>query len=548
MSKSRRELPAHQPSQDDELATQIRGLFAGHPDASRRGQEVEQLTSALIRRFSAAAEVTSRTDLRSLANRFNDTQVPEGPGGVDQYFEFLGEHVMAHASHTGVATCLAHMTPPTPHFMPSLARLVAALNQNLVRADASKSFTPYERETLGRLHRLVYQRDDDFYASHTQSRQSTLGMITSGGTLANLAALWCARSACLPPGLPAAGVDQEGLRAALASSGDREAVILGSASMHYSFAKAARILGLGEHNLIRIPVDRRDHIQLPALREKVAECQAARKRIVAIVGVAGTTDTGAVDPLDALADIAEEAGVHFHVDAAWGGPLLFSRRHRQRLQGIVRADSVTLDGHKQLYLPTGTGVLLLADPRLADGIAQEAPYILRPGSWDLGRHSIEGSRPASVLFLHAALHLIGRSGFEFLIDEGMQRARQGAAAVRARPELELLLEPELNILLYRFIPEPLRDRVRRQRLGPADNRLINHLNQELHRLQRSHGLALVSRTTTLATAYPVPVVALRAVFANPLTTERHIDEVLDDQITLGSSLRVGLDQLGRRQT
>src|SRR5690606_17196367 len=134
----------------------------------------------------------------------------------------------------------------------------------------------------------------------------------------------------------------------------------------------------------------------------------------------GTTETGSVDPLHALADLAREYGTHFHVDAAWGAPTLFSSRHRHLLAGIERADSVTLDGHKQLYVPVGAGMLVFKDVKALSAVEHHANYVLRRGSRDIGKHTLEGTRAGMAMLVHSALRIIGRQGYELLIDQGIE--------------------------------------------------------------------------------------------------------------------------------
>ncbi len=235
-----------------------------------------------------------------------------------------------------------------------------------------------------------------------------------------------------------------------------------------------------------------------------------------------------------MAELASARKIHFHVDAAWGGPVLFSKLHRKILAGIERADTVTIDGHKQLYLPMGTGVVLMKDPQLARVIEKSANYIVRAGSRDLGRRAVEGSRPATSLYLHAALHLIGQSGYEALIDAGIDRAHFMAGAIRARPDFELLAEPELNILVYRYIPPEIRGRTPSR----AENEAINALNVRLQETQREDGRAFISRTLLANTRHgpDLPIVSLRAVLANPLTGKEDIEAVLAEQSRLGNAL------------
>jgi glutamate decarboxylase len=245
-----------------------------------------------------------------------------------------------------------------------------------------------------------------------------------------------------------------------------------------------------------------------------------------------------------MAEIAREAQVHFHVDAAWGGPLLFSEQHRHKLAGIELADSVTIDGHKQLYLPMGMGMLMLRDPLSARSIEKHARYIIRPNSFDLGKRSMEGSRPNTSLLYHAALNVIGRRGYEFLIDEGIRKAGYMAAAIRALPEFELLVEPEINILNYRFVPLHLRQRAALDQLTEADDLLIDSINKFLQKTQRQAGRSFVSRTTlnVMRRGEDRPVVSLRAVLANPLTTEADIDAVLKEQIEIANQLSIASGQ------
>lgn len=153
-----------------------------------------------------------------------------------------------------------------------------------------------------------------------------------------------------------------------------------------------------------------------------------------------------------MADLAIELGCHYHVDAAWGGATLFSDTYRGLLKGIERADSVTIDAHKQLYVPMGAGMVLFKDPATLSSIEHHAAYIIRRGSRDLGSHTLEGSRPGMAILVHAGLSIIGRYGYELLIDQGIERARGFAQRIDEHPDFELVSEPELNILSYRYNP------------------------------------------------------------------------------------------------
>lgn len=506
--------------------------------AAAAERAMDERLSMLIADFLSADDVHTNIPLGDLVEYFKECRLPDAPGEVGTYIDDLADTVVAHATHLASPRFIGHMTSALPYFVRPLARLMTAMNQNVVKTETAKSFSPFERQTLAMLHRLVFDFQPSFYQQHIQHGESTLGLIVSGGTTANIAALWCARNAALGPKGAFRGVADEGLPAALNFYGYRGAVVVGSSLMHYSFEKAADLLGIGLSGLIRVPADGQNRIDLHALRRVIAECRAGNQLVLALVGVAGTTDSGGIDPLPELAAIAREASIHFHVDAAWGGPVLFSEHYRPRLAGIELADTVVIDGHKQFYLPMGIGMLLLRKPQLAKVIEKQARYIVRRGSFDLGRRAVEGSRPGMVLLLHAALNLIGRRGYEYLINEGIRKTQFMADVIHSRPEFELLSEPTINILLYRYIPEAWRARAARGQFAEADTLTLNRLNERLQKAQRQAGRTFVSRTTSNTTRYGpnVAVVALRAVLANPLTTEADIHAVLDDQCGIAAGL------------
>jgi glutamate decarboxylase len=276
-------------------------------------------------------------------------------------------------------------------------------------------------------------------------------------------------------------------------------------------------------------------IDLKQLRETLGQCKSRGDCAVAVVGIAGATETGGVDPLRAMAEMCASFGVHFHVDAAWGGPVLFSKKYLKKLDGIDCADTVTIDGHKQLYLPMGLGMVMMQDPQLAKSIEKTANYIIRADSPDLGRRTLEGSRPAMAIFLHGALHIIGSRGYEYLIEHGIENCYHLAERVRERSDFELLCEPVLNIIVFRYMPAGLVAKCERGALVAEDNEEINRVNRLIQDVQKAGGWGFVSRTTLGNTKYgtATAIVCLRAVLANPLTTTTDIDAVLNEIAELG---------------
>jgi glutamate decarboxylase len=327
------------------------------------------------------------------------------------------------------------------------------------------------------------------------------------------------------------GIAREGLGQALRHRGVDGIAVFISERGHYSFGKAADLLGLGRDNLVKIGTDAHNRIDLQELRGAVHRLRDRNILPLALVGIAGTTETGNVDPLEALADYAAELGCHFHVDAAWGGPTLFSDRHRSLLTGIERADSVTIDAHKQLYVPMGAGMVVFRDPTAMSAIEHHANYILRHGSKDLGSHTLEGSRPGMAMLVHAGLSIIGRKGYELLIDLGIERARTFADMIREHPDFELTSEPELNILTYRYCPRTVQ-----QALAAASaekrsgiNAILDQVCQLLQKYQREAGKTFVSRTRLRVARYGEELTVLRVVLANPLTTDAILAAILNEQ-------------------
>ena len=355
------------------------------------------------------------------------------------------------------------------------------------------------------------------------------------GTLANLTALWVARNRCFPARKGFEGVESEGLAAALAAHGVERAAVLVSRMGHYSLRKAGGVLGIGNRNVLAVDTDEHYRMDITALETRIRElgAEGSGTRIIAVVGIAGTTETGNIDDLTAIGRICRRQGIHFHVDAAWGGPTLMSERNARLMAGIQDADSVTIDGHKQFYMPMGCGMVYFRDPQAMDAVAYHAAYVNRPGSVDLGIKSLVGSRAANSLILGSALDIMGAGGYAVLIDHGIETARAFAQAIRSHPLFELITTPELNIVIYRVCPPGWR-----QRLAAADGRARQRLNDELNqintvvqRLQREAGRSFVSRTT-LTPPGGMETVVLRAVIMNPMTDTQIVHEILEEQAAI----------------
>ncbi|PML59355.1 pyridoxal-dependent aspartate 1-decarboxylase PanP [Vibrio lentus] len=494
--------------------------------------QIEDKLSRNLNQFLREHIVAEEKPLREIEKDFSNAHIPEQPEFVSEHTEHLLDSLVSHSVHTSSPSFIGHMTSALPYFLMPLSKIMIALNQNLVKIETSKAFTPLERQVLGMLHRLIYQDNDQFYSRWMHSANHSLGAFCSGGTIANITALWVARNNALKAQGSFKGVEKEGLFKAMKHYDYEGLAILVSERGHYSLKKAADVLGIGQEGLVSVKTDNNNRICTDDLRLKIAQLKQNKIKPFAVIGVAGTTETGNIDPLREIAEVCAESDCHFHVDAAWGGATLMSNNHRHLLDGIELADSVTIDAHKQLYIPMGAGMVLFKKPDAMTAIEHHAQYILRKGSKDLGSHTLEGSRSGMAMLVYASMHIISRPGYELLIDQSINKARYFADLIKEQSDFELVSEPELCLLTYRYLPESVKAALLKagaqQRVEL--NELLNELTKFIQKKQRETGKSFVSRTRLNPEAWShQPIIVFRVVLANPLTGNEILTSVLEEQ-------------------
>jgi len=264
---------------------------------------------------------------------------------------------------------------------------------------------------------------------------TALGILTSGGSLANFSAIVAARVSRL---------------------GDAflDGTLYVSDQVHHSVVKAARLAGFPESSIVSIPSDERFRMRVDRLTAAVARDRAAGRRPFLVVGSGGTTNTGAVDDLPALAALATREGMWFHVDAAYGGFFVLTERGRHTLTGLSQADSITLDPHKGMFLPYGTGALLARDPSaLHAAHSTEGAYLPamqeETERVDFCQLSPELSRPFGCLRLWLPLKLAGLAAFRQALDEKLDLAQRAADGLARIPGIEVVAPPALSIVAFR---------------------------------------------------------------------------------------------------
>jgi len=541
---------------------QIKKLFIMPDSADKFHEFGNELLELIHQFFTEKGGIHSSILLPDLAKLFSNTNIPNEPHLLKDVLYEIKTKVIAHSVKVGNPYYIGHMTSAVPYFVVLLEMIIAALNQNQVKIESAKASTFVEKEFISWMHRIIFGRSAKFYKNNIQNRDTVLGNITLDGTMANLTALLTARNLAFRPDGRFPGIREAGVAEAYRHYGCDRAVILVSKRGHYSIDKVGRTIGIGNQNIIKIPVDSKNKIDIFRLEKTCREIEEAnasggpRTRIIAIVGIAGTTETGNIDNLKEIRRIADDCKTYFHVDAAWGGSVLLADQFRYLFTGIEKADSVTVDAHKLLYAPPSLGMVFFRNGTELKALMHNSNYIIRPDSVDLGRFSVEGSRPFASLKPWATLKIFGRNGFSLIFEHAFELTSVLRGLVEMHCNFEAMNQPELFIFNYRFVPKVIQDRLSKLMLNiQADelldeksritkmqmlkrieniNAMLNELNIELHKDIREEDESFVSRTMIDIPQYFYQnCVVLRAITINPLTTPEILKEIIEQQNQLG---------------
>ncbi|MGW7046241.1 pyridoxal phosphate-dependent decarboxylase family protein [Streptomyces avermitilis] len=316
--------------------------------------------------------------------------------------------------------CAAHLHCP-PLAVATAADLAAcALNPSLDSWDQAPAASELETLVTDALAAEIYS------GTRADEPQKSTALVTTGGTESNQLALLLAREA---------------------HSGTR---LVCGANAHHSLTRAAWLLGLPEPVVVPAPAGTLDPA---ALDEALTELPGPRGSLV-VAATAGTTDAGLIDPLTDIADLCAAHGARLHIDAAYGGGLLFSARHRHQLHGIERAHTVTLDLHKLGWQPAAAGLLAVRDPHDLHALHHHADYLnadddTQAGLPDLLGRSLRTTRRPDVLKIAVTLKTLGRDGLGALVDQVCAHAQELARLIQAHPGFELYDPPTISTVLFR---------------------------------------------------------------------------------------------------
>ena len=426
--------------------------------------------------------------------------IPEAPLSAREIAELLRPMVFDHSALCGHPGFLAYISGSGTVPGAAADLLAAGLNPNVGGWSLSGGATELELHLM----RWMAERFD--------LPAGAGGLMTSGGAASNFTALKAARDARAPGDVRANGIDGLGL------------VLYASQEAHATIAEAADMMGMGERAVRSIPTDEAFRMRADELERAVAHDLASGLHPFCVVATAGTTATGAIDPIPAVADICERHGLWLHVDAAYGGAAAFSPELRPLLAGIDRADTIAFDPHKWLYTPQSSACLLARDPQtLRAAFSIDAAYVredaeLSGRGVNIGELGPQWSRAFLALKVWMSLAAHGTDAYARRIAHDVELARYLDDRVREHPDLESMCPVTLSIACFRYAP------------AGVDNATLDALNERLMIEIRRHGRTFPSNAV-LNGRY-----GLRACFVNHRTEADVVDDLVDAAVSLGTGL------------
>ena len=352
---------------------------------------------------------------------------------------------------------------------------------------------------------LVEQRLIRWTAGRIGFGETADGVFTSGGTQSNLQGLLLARG-------EAVRRHGEGVQSRLR--------VLATEHSHFSVIKAARIMGLHPSAVIAVPTDETGGMSTAALGAELDGIRERGETAMAVVATAGTTDLGVIDPVAAIADLAADHGAWLHVDAAYGGGLLTSLRRRHLLDGIKRADSVTVDFHKTFFQPVSSSAIVVRDGATLGHVTHHADYLnprtaVTPNQVD---KSLQTTRRFDALKLWLTLRVTGADAVGEMFDEVIDRAHQVWEVLRDDERFEVAVEPVLSTVLMRYRPKGV---------GVTD---ADSLNPRIRHALLDDGSVMVAGTTIDGRAW------LKFTLLNPQTSLAHLRGIIETIAATGEAL------------
>ena len=473
-------------------------------DAREFGGAALDIWTELVERLSADLPVVIDHD----SDRVREAvciDIPDQPMALDDIFSHLRTVVFEESIYPGHPSFVAYISGAGTVPGAAADLIASGLNQNVGGWLLSPAATEIERHLA------------EWFASKLGFPTGSSGYITTGGAMVNLIGLTVARHV-------KAGWD---VRASGMRNGP-QLVVYTSAESHDTIDRAAQILGLGSRGVRHIRVDDEHRMEIDALVEAIEEDLDLGHRPICVVGTAGTTGTGAIDPLNEIADVCESNDLWFHVDAAYGGAAAMTDQLKHLFRGIERADTMGFDPHKWLYTPIAGACFIARNPEiLRDVFAVDASYIIEQGDVDgsgrnVGYMGPGFSRQFGALKIWVSLLAHGWQPYQDRISHDVALAKYLEELADYEPELELMMPHSLSIATFRFVPLDLVER-------PEASEYLDELNESILHSLESGGSVFPSNAVVRGS------VAIRACIVNFRTEADTMDLLVAETLRIGRS-------------
>jgi glutamate/tyrosine decarboxylase-like PLP-dependent enzyme len=438
-----------------------------------------------------------------------NARLPQEGEPLDQLLDDC-RTILQHSRHNGHSRFFGYVASPANPAGAFADLIASALNANVTSWRSGPAATEIEHQVIEWLASLIAYGD---------SNNRAYGLLTSGGSMANLTALMMAHRSRVALDVSSSGLWNASVPMTLYASDQ----------IHMSIPKAADILGLGRAQVRLILSDDRFRMNVRLLRETIAADLKSGLKPFCVIASAGTVNTGAIDPLDEIAAVAKEFNLWFHIDGAYGALAALEETKRPLFRGIELADSISLDPHKWLYVPIDSGCLLFRDEELAHRAfnLDTADYIKvheqnADEAFAFWNYGPELSRRFRALKIWLTLRYYGVRRLAKTIGEDMAMAAYLAERVEAAADFELLAPTQLSICCFRYVPDHLRKSLSADDEASEEfDAELDELNTNIMNAVQRGGRAYLSSATIRGKF------ALRACITNFRTTRTDIDETLD---------------------
>lgn len=506
-------------SEVDQIRARIQIAYDPNLLKSAGEQLALQLADHLANVYASSGHVLNwalpTDNIAHATNLANGASADASPSELISRFGLLVREMLVRGQNLHDPRYLGHQVPPSIPLAGLFDAVGSVTNQVMAVYEMGPWATAVELAMVNKLAQYLGWQPGVF-----------AGYVTHGATLANLNALLVARNVAME------GCWDHGLHTDAANERQSMtgAVLVVQADAHYSIARSAGILGLGTRHVVKIGLDERRRMNVSELDQTLRTLRSEGRTVIAVVACACSTPVGAFDPLNGVADVCERHRVWLHVDAAHGGSALLSDRHRHLVEGLERADSLVWDAHKMLFVPALCAFLFFKQKRHSfDAFHQNAPYLFDPSApgiaeYDLGLRTVECTKRAAAFALWGIWSLFGPQLFADLVDVTFDLARLLYDKLKAAPDFEPLHEPQCNILAFRYCPAEIR---------------AASLQEQGDFQRRLRRLVIESGAFYLVAASIDGMDVLRVTLMNPLTTSKHLDELLDTLREFGREMLSG---------